>query len=234
MLPRALIILTGLLVLKVTFYVVLGYRDYFPPDFESDFLRGRQSYFSGAYQWAFYAHIATGPICLLLGLLLVSEQFRIRFRALHRAIGKAQVALVLLLLCPSGLWMAYYAETGAVAAIGFATLAIATGACALSGWQTAVSRRFAEHRRWMWRCFALLCSAVVLRLMGGLATVLNLEASWSYPLSAWASWLVPLTALELSLALNRTYRRVASSNTYQSHSTSAALSFPAIEMSARR
>jgi hypothetical protein len=48
----------------------------------------------------------------------------------------------------------------------------------------------------MWRTFVLLCSAVVLRMLGGLATVAHLDAAWLYPASIWASWLVPLLALE--------------------------------------
>ena len=44
-----------------------------------------------------------------------------------------QAGVVLLLLAPSGLWMAYYAQTGTVAGIGFALLAIATGTCVLLG-----------------------------------------------------------------------------------------------------
>ena len=35
MLKRALTMLAGLVVLKVTLSVALGYRDYFPPDFNS-------------------------------------------------------------------------------------------------------------------------------------------------------------------------------------------------------
>lgn len=61
-LRRVLPVLTSLLILKVTGAVVLKYRDYFPPDFESDFLRGREPYFSGGYHWAFYIHILSGPI----------------------------------------------------------------------------------------------------------------------------------------------------------------------------
>ena len=49
----------------------------------------------------------------------------------------------------------------------------------------------------MWRCYLLLCSAVVLRLMGGLATVTGVTASWFDPLATWLCWLVPLTAFEL-------------------------------------
>ena len=49
----------------------------------------------------------------------------------------------------------------------------------------------------MWRCYLLLCSAVVLRLIGGLATVTGVTAPWVDPLATWMSWLVPLTAFEL-------------------------------------
>jgi purine-cytosine permease-like protein len=71
---------------------------------------------------------------------------------------------------------------------------VATAACAVLGWRAAVGRRFAAHRTWMARLFVLLCSAVVLRLVAGMATLLGLDADWLYPASAWASWLVPLAA----------------------------------------
>ena len=193
---RVLKLLVCLLILKVTISVILNYRDYMPPDFESDFLRGRELYFSGSYQWAFYTHIASGPCSLILGMILLSERFRRRFSKWHRYLGRIQTVCVLLLVTPSGLWMAGYAETGAIAGLGFAALAVATGMCVTLGWRSAVKRRFAEHRRWMLRCFVLLCSAVVLRLIAGLTTVAAFEAEWVYPLAAWTSWLVPLLALE--------------------------------------
>jgi Predicted membrane protein (DUF2306) len=233
-LQQILRLLAGVLILKVTLSVVLGYSDYFPPDFASDFLRGRQAYFWGAYHWAFYAHIVSGPVSLVLGLILISEQFRLRFPKWHRSLGKTQAAIILFVLVPSGIWMARYAETGAVAGIGFSMLALATGTCVLFGWQSAVTRRFIEHRRWMWRCFLLLCSAVILRLIGGLATVNDVGGTWSYPLAAWASWLVPLAAFELGSAINRILRRTPNVAASQSALSAVTLSLPAIEISVRR
>jgi hypothetical protein len=116
---------------------------------------------------------------------------------------------VLMFVAPSGLWMARYAMTGAVAAAGLGALAIATAACVAMGWRAAVKRRFASHRRWMWRTFVLLCSAVVIRLIGGLATVAHWDALWIYPLSAWASWLAPLLVYESSHRLGRPIPGVA-------------------------
>ena len=152
------------MICRVIVGVFLSYRDYMPPNFESDFLHGRQHYFFGSYQWAFYTHITSGPCSLMLGMILVSKQFRLRFAKWHRYLGRMQVACVLLLVTPSGLWMASYAETGAIAGTGFVALAVVTGMCVAFGLRSAVKRRFAEHQRWMLRCYLLLCSAVVLTL----------------------------------------------------------------------
>lgn len=202
-LQRVLTVLAGILVLKVTAAVVLGYRNCFPPDFNSDFLRGREGYFWGTYQWAFYTHIASGPFTLIFGTFLISERFRLRFPAWHRLMGRLQVALILILVAPSGLWMAYHAAAGPIAGIGFAILAILTGTCAALGWRTAVQRRFAVHRRWMWRSYLLLCSAVVLRLSGGLAAISGVQAAWFDPLASWASWIVPLVVFEWTAVRTR-------------------------------
>jgi hypothetical protein len=194
---RFLTLLAGVLVVKVTTSVVSGYEDYFPPNFSSDFLRGRDRYFFGFYQWAFYTHILSGPVSLILGLILIAERSQARFPRWHRFLGRVQAACVLLLVTPSGLWMAFHAAAGPIAATGLATLAIATAACISLGVKAAVTSRFADHRRWMWRGYLLLCSAVVLRLLGGLAIVTGVTAPWVDPVMNWMSWLVPLAAFEL-------------------------------------
>jgi small-conductance mechanosensitive channel len=194
---RILVLLAVALILKVTLSVVSNYHNYFPPNFTSDFLRGRERHFSGVYEWAFYTHILSGPVALILGLILIAERSRARFPRWHRYLGRLQVACVLLLVTPSGLCMANFAAAGPIAAAGLVVLAIATASCVTLGARSALMQRFADHRRWMWRCYLLLCSAVVLRLMGGLATVTGVTAPWVDPLATWMSWLMPLASFEL-------------------------------------
>src|SRR5262249_54050396 len=141
---RILALAAGALIFKVTASVVSNYRDYWPPNFASDFLYGRERDFLGAYPWAFYVHILSGPVSLVLGLFLVGEWARTRFPKWHRRLGRVQVACVLLLVTPSGLWMARHAAAGPVAGVGLAALAIATAACAAVGAQAAARRRFAD------------------------------------------------------------------------------------------
>jgi uncharacterized membrane protein len=192
---RVLQALACLLVCKTVVAVILSYPSYFPPNFRSDFLLDRRAYFFGPYQWAFYAHIVSGPFTLIAGLVLISDAVRQRFPVWHRRLGRMQVLLVLCVVAPSGWWMAWYAVSGPFAAAGFATLAVVTAVCVAKGWRAAARRRFDEHRRWMLRCFVLLCSAVFLRTIGGISDVLG--AAWFYPFAAWVSWLLPLFLLEL-------------------------------------
>lgn len=195
--PTLLKLLAGLLVIKTLVAVLWNYPDYLPPDFQSEFLYGRKACFFGGYQWAFYAHIVSGPIALLLGLMLVNERLMRSRPKLHRRLGRLEGLIVLLAVVPSGFWMAVYAQAGTVAAVGFATLAVATAGCAAMGWKTAIQRRFASHHRWMGRMYLLLSSAVVIRVMGGLATVMDVEAVWFNQAIAWASWLLPMAMAEL-------------------------------------
>jgi hypothetical protein len=195
---RAVGFLIGaILIAKVTLSVLWEYRNYLPPNFQADFLLGREEYFWGCYAWAFYIHIASGPPALVCGLFLVSRRLRAAFPQWHRRIGRLQVANVVLLVAPSGLWMAFYALTGTIAAVGLAALAIATAVCITLGWRNAVRRQFHRHEVWMQRTVLLLSSAVVIRLIGGAATVLQLDAEWIYPFSVWTSWVAPLAAFEL-------------------------------------
>lgn len=196
-LKRVMTLLVCVLIVKVNISVLSNYGDYFPANFDSMFLQGRESYFFGGYHWAFYAHILSGPVALILGTLLLSQRFLKAFPKWHRRLGRIQGMNVLFVVAPSGLVMARHAATGETAGAGFAALAIGTAVCMAMGWRSAIQRRFIEHRRWMQRSFLMLCSAVVLRLTAGFTIVTNMEADWVYPASAWTSWLIPLAIFEL-------------------------------------
>jgi hypothetical protein len=94
--------------------------------------------------------------------------------------------------------MAFYAAAGWVGTASFVLLSILTGLTAALGWRAALLRRFAEHRTWMWRCYVLLCSAVVIRLLGGFGTVVGVTAGWWDPASTWVCWVVPLAVFEVT------------------------------------
>ncbi|MEQ1828189.1 MAG: DUF2306 domain-containing protein [Pirellula sp.] len=188
---------SSLVLVRVLWGIVANYRSYFPPDFEASFLIGRETHFHGLYKLAFYTHIIASPFSVLFGLLLISSQFRRWSPRSHRFLGRLQIAIVCMLIAPSGLMMSAHALGGWVAGMGFACLSACTATSALFGWRLAIQGRFRSHQRWMWRCWLLLCSAIALRLLTMLTDFAELDPLTSYRIVAWASWLLPLGAFEL-------------------------------------
>lgn len=200
---RIVKLIAAALIAKVLIGVLAVYSNYLPPNFESGFLQGRAAYFAGGYGTAFYVHIFSGPLALILGIPLMSRSLRRRWPQWHRWLGRALVVSVLLGVAPSGIWMAFYAETGTAAGLAFFLLGLATAICAAAGWRAARRRELARHQRWMSRCFLLLCSAVVLRIFGGFFTVSGISGDWTYIFAAWMSWLLPLALYEFTLQLSQ-------------------------------
>jgi uncharacterized membrane protein len=199
--------LTILLIVKVTLGIVWNYKYYFPANFESDFLRGREDHFHGFYRAAFYIHLISTPPAILACLILLSNTIRRARPRLHRTLGRIVVFVILLGVVPSGAWMAWRADGGMIAFAGFIGLACALGLAAWLGGQRAMQKDFAAHRRWMTRSFLLLTSAVWLRLIAGAATVLEFDSLWLYPASAWLSWIAPLAVFEAVSRFSLSIRR---------------------------
>ena len=193
---RLLILLGVLLLIKVWVAIVGNYSLYFPPNFEQGFLEGRAQIFVGLYRLAFYGHILVGPVCMAIGTVLLTPWSR-RTAMLHRVLGRLQLLLILLVLSPTGMIMAWQSYAGWIAGGGFLSLSVVTAWCALQGWRTALVRRYDDHARWMLRCCILLCSAIVLRIIGGATEFMHWDPETSYRVAAWGSWVVPLLVFEV-------------------------------------
>ncbi|MCI0683862.1 MAG: DUF2306 domain-containing protein [Gemmataceae bacterium] len=198
MLTTVLRLLAVVLILRVLVTILANYPDYFPPDFDSLFLQGREATFTGAYPPAFYVHIFTGPLVLLNGLILLSDRVRRRHGRWHRVLGRVQVGVLLLFVLPSSVVMSRHAFGGWPAGLSFLLLSAATAGCALAGVVHARRGRYDRHRRWMIRCYVLICSAVALRLFSGAAGLFGVSSPEdAYIVAAWTSWLLPLAGLEI-------------------------------------
>jgi uncharacterized membrane protein len=191
--------LAVVLILRVLAAILANYPDYFPPNYDSLFLQGREATFAGVYRPAFYAHIFSGPVVLVNGLILLSESVRRRYGGLHRSLGRVQVVVLLLFVLPSGVVMSRHAFGGWSAGLSFLLLSAATAGCAIAGVVNARRRHYGRHRRWMLRSYVLICSAVALRLISGAAGLVGVPSpEGAYIVAAWSSWLFPLAAYEIA------------------------------------
>lgn len=193
-------VISALLVLMVVLVlvgIVSQYRWCFPPDFHSpNFLQGRKAFFTGNYRIAFYSHILCGPFAILIGMFLYwsgSRNFRLKS---HRVLGKIQFLLVAVVLAPTGLVMATRAQTGILAGIGFALLAILTLTATILSVVHVRRGELIQHRRWASRLLILLLSPILLRIFSMAFGTIGIESPAAYQFSAWGSWLMPLIAFE--------------------------------------
>ncbi|HZV07340.1 MAG TPA: DUF2306 domain-containing protein [Gemmataceae bacterium] len=189
--------LAVVLILRVLAVILGNYSDYFPPNFNSLFLQGREATFRGAYRAAFYMHILSAPFVLFNGLILLNEYVRRRYGGWHRWLGRVQVAVLLFFVLPSSVVMSRRAFGGWPAGLSFLLLSAATASCAIIGVVHACRRNYAQHRRWMLRSYVLICSAVALRLISGTAGLVGVPTpEHAYVFAAWSSWLLPLAIYE--------------------------------------
>ena len=106
--------------------------------------------------------------------------------------------MLLLFVLPSSVVMSRHAFGGWPAGLSFLLLSAATAGCAIAGVVHACRRRYGQHRRWMLRCYVLICSAVALRLISGAAGLVGVPSpEGAYVVAAWSSWLFPLAAYEI-------------------------------------
>jgi uncharacterized membrane protein len=118
---------------------------------------------SAVVQLAFYLHITFGGLALLLSPLQFATRLRNRRPLVHRAVGRAVVASIVV-AGVAGLVMAPHNLAGPVGTAGFGLLAVLWVTCAVTAVRAIRRGDVAAHRRWMIRTFALTYAAVTLRL----------------------------------------------------------------------
>jgi uncharacterized membrane protein len=128
----------------------------------------------------------------------LSETVRRRHGGWHRWLGRVQVAVLLFFVLPSSVVMSRRAFGGWPAGLSFLLLSLATASCVIVGVVHACRRHYDLHRRWMLRCYVLICSAVALRLISGTAGLVGVASpEHAYLFASWSSWLFPLAACEI-------------------------------------
>lgn len=147
-------------------------------------------------------HVAGGVTALVLAPLQFVGAIRTRWPAFHRAIGQVCV-LACLFGAPAGFMLALGTTAGPVAATGFAIAAMLWALFTCLGWRAAVERRFGAHREWMLRAYAVVSTAITLRLMLPAAGLLGLEFYPAYRVIAWLSWMTNLVLFEAYIRRSR-------------------------------
>jgi uncharacterized membrane protein len=137
---------------------------------------------------AFYLHITTGGLALLIGWVQFSQRIRLSAPAIHRNLGKLYL---LFALCSSvsSIYLALHAEGGVISAAGFLCLAIVWFTTTSIGYISVVKGRIIQHKRLMVYSYAACFAAVTLRIWLPLLILIYGDFIRAYVLVAWLCWL---------------------------------------------
>ena len=147
---------------------------------------------------AFILHTSFAGLALLLAPWQFVGGLRRNYPLVHRWAGRAYVGCVVI----SGVAaypVALGTTAGPIATAGFTLMATAWLATTLVAWRAVRRHRYAAHRRWMIRSFALALSAVTLRIALLVPMQLELDFMPIYRVTSWASWTLNLLLAELWL-----------------------------------
>jgi uncharacterized membrane protein len=152
---------------------------------------------------AFYMHIFGGMLAIILGPVQFVKYVRRKNLNLHRALGKTYVTAILFIAAPTGLYMAFYANGGFYASLGFILMSSLWLYTTFMAVHTIRKSLIQEHIKWMVRSYAMTFAAVTLRLwVPFLSLVIEMEHLKVVVITAWISWLFNLVAAECIIKLN--------------------------------
>lgn len=143
-------------------------------------------------------HAGLAATALLTGPWQFLPRLRARAPRLHRWLGRIYI-FSCVVGGTGGLLLAAGTTAGPVARAGFGLLAVIWLVVNLQGLRLAMTGRYAEHRRWMIRSFALTFGAVLLRVYVPLSQVAGIEFMTAYRAISWLAWVPNLVVAELYL-----------------------------------
>jgi len=188
------------LALKLTSIALM----YFNFDMDYHFLKSKQELL-GNPLWLsfFYVHLLFGVVATLSGPPLFFGRL-IRYRSvLHRQLGRLYIFSILLFTAPTGLYLAFSAEGGPWASIGFILMSIAWMLPTYLAFYKIINKDIKGHYRWVIRSYCMTLSGVTLRIFTPIGSeFVGFEEKTNFIISAYV-WTINIIVGELVLYSNR-------------------------------
>lgn len=190
-------LLLFLFIQSFNMFILFAGISYLHPDFTHGYLSGKSGLFDGFwFPTGLFLHAFSAPIALLIISLLVI--FRMEYKPkFHRLLGKLALMLLFFCVVPSGWILSYFAMGGTTGKFIFFFLSSYTAYAALNAYVCIRKKSVDEHKYWMHEVFALLLSAILLRLLLVLFGFIGYTNSESYIVAALLSWIPSISVLKL-------------------------------------
>lgn len=141
------------------------------------------------FQWSFYIHIISSWFVMVAGIFQFIPYILKNHPTIHRTSGKVYVILVLFFAAPSGLGLAFYANGGLSAKVGFTCQCIVWWFITFFAWQEIRRKNWLLHTQSMIRSYAVTLAAMSLRV-GSYVMIYHFGTKpiETYLTVTWLSW----------------------------------------------
>jgi uncharacterized membrane protein len=190
--------LLGIIVFFLIVSLSWNALSYFNFDPAYGFLRLKQTAIAtGWYLPAYYSHVLVAGIILTIGFFQLNTRVSLKLKKLHRTVGKCYAYGILFFAAPGGFVMSFFIHRGPWVLTSFILQCTCWFVFTLLAVIKIREGNTAEHRKWMWRSYALTFAAVTLRLYVFMFTAsFDLSTPNAYGIIAWASWVINLAMVE--------------------------------------
>ncbi|WP_413300007.1 DUF2306 domain-containing protein [Bacillus sp. 1P10SD] len=146
-----------------------------------------------------YVHIVAGCTAFIIGPFQFFKKPVGKGASLHRKLGYIYV-LSILFAGVAGMYLCWYATGGIISGLGFFMLDLLWLVTTGIALRMVLQKKFAAHRRWMIRSYAVTFAFVTFRLyLLPFTLLLNLSIQTAIQMSSWLCWITNLLLIELLL-----------------------------------
>lgn len=134
---------------------------------------------------AFYIHLPAGILCLLAPVFLFARRIFKTAGVFHNAVGNLYVWITLVLVCPTGIYLALYAKGGLITQAGFLLQGILLGWFTWKGYRAITRKNKITHVQYMVRSYAIAAVVLSFRIFHILFFVWKVPYHDNYAISQW-------------------------------------------------
>jgi len=176
---------------------------YFNFETDYEFLKQKQDLIHNkTWLVAFYLHLLGGGVAVLTGTALFFTRWIKPSSKLHKFMGKIYFISIMFVGGPTGLYLAFYAESGYLATIGFIGMSAAWMVTTFVSVAKITKGDVKGHYKWTIRSYATTLAGVTLRIMTGLGIeYLHWDYDTTFLITAYVPWLMNLGFAEIVILL---------------------------------
>lgn len=153
---------------------------------------------SPLYLIVFRCHVGFGLIAIFVGALQLFKSVRKKGIKLHQLFGYSYVSAICISSI-AGLGIAQFSLGGWVTQIGFSIQALLWFVLTYKGMMFGIRQDFTEHKKWIFRSYALTFTAITQRSMLLIPLLSSIDFMFIYKLSSWLPWIINLAIVEFIL-----------------------------------